>query len=152
MTAEPTRLLDKYSIQLRLRYINVGILFVACIQPFRSQAQATEYVSNGSFESGATPTCWGHGKFATNWKTQNLPTTSSIFHSPDLFDNTINFPAPGCSPPFGLAGGFTKLAMGAASGNRYMGIGAYELIEQEIGQVLIADSVVSGESLKEPKS
>lgn len=106
-----------------------------------SLAQATDYILNGDFESGATPVCWAQGHFASNWHTQQKyivnGTQGLYLHSPDYYDHTINLPAGNCTGEFGSIGGFPKLSIGARSGNRYMGIGTYELIQQEYVSSLV---------------
>lgn len=102
-------------------------------------AQATEYILNGNFEAGTIPSCWAQGDHATNWVSEKQYDAVNLnyFNSPDYYDNSINFPVGNCIGTIGLASGFPKLSIGARSGNRYMGIGTYELIQQEYVSSLV---------------
>lgn len=119
------------------------ILFALSIifTPYIAIAQATEYIINGDFESGNLPHCWAQGDYASNWETNRKYDTYQNYqlylHSPDYFDNTMNFYNENCSGEYGNSDGASKLNIGAYSGNRYMGLSTYELIQQEYNSSLV---------------
>lgn len=105
-------------------------------------AGQSNLISNGSFESSdITPICWGQAHRATDWQSQFLyednGDNDSYNHSPDYYDENVNLYAQSiCTGDFGNGLGFVKYAAGANSGNRFIGIGPYELIEQLLDQGL----------------
>lgn len=102
-------------------------------------AQATEYIINGNFESGSTPTCWAQGDFASSWESRYRYENGNYLHSPDYYDNSVVFPFGNCTGGFGVADGFLKPTVGAKSGTRFMGLGTYELIQQQYSSDLVPD-------------
>ncbi len=115
----------------RVRYLVVA----SCLFLLHSGYAQTNVLDNGSFELGQQPDCWAQGDFAEDWQSRKYDDqlTGKITHSPEYFDDNVNFYAASqCVPPHGQGVGEPKFVSGAHTGRRYIGMGAYELIQQHI--------------------
>ena len=110
----------------------LGALLIMSISLF---GQSTDYINNGDFESGPTPYCYAEAENASFWKDRMVRDGNRYMHSPDLFDYNVTFTASVCLD--GQVGGFTKLTIPGHSGNRYMGMAAYELLQQQYNNTLV---------------
>lgn len=99
-------------------------------------AHTQNLISNGDFEDGDTPVCWGQAgnPYLDNWTSNahDIETEGGQFlryHSPDLYDDNIIF-NPNSSDCGSSA--IPRPTGGALSGNRSVGMSTYELIQIEI--------------------
>lgn len=96
----------------------------------------TNLIRNGNFEAGQAPDCWGQADRADYWQSAVVSSGALMYHSPDYYDDDVNFYAASqCTAPYGQGVGEPRYASNAYAGDRYIGMGAYELIQQHLNQV-----------------
>lgn len=98
--------------------------------------QDTEHLDNGGFESGDEPHKWAQFGRCHDWESENFDNGDYSVHSPDYFSVPFNVDI---GEAEGDAQGIPPHGDPASDGVRYVGLGTYELIQQEYGELDIGD-------------
>ncbi len=108
---------------------------VAFLGPAFGFTQATDYILNGDFEQGSEPHLWAQFDNVSNWTSETNDYMGTFVHSPDYFSTPFNIDQ--ADPAGGNSVGRSALSIGAKSGVRYVGLGSFELIQQQYVSSLV---------------
>jgi len=120
-------------------YIIFPYALIFLVLQSNTLAAQTNLLHNGSFENtDQPPNCWAQAHRATDWRTEYEYNSDDYNHSPDYFDETVNFYNAGvCAGSYGSGQGHLRYTQGAHTGQRFVGLGRYELIQQLLDAPLI---------------
>lgn len=114
----------------------VLLVFLAFLKGDDTSGQDHEHLDNGGFESGDEPHKWAQFGRCHDWESENYFNGSFSVHSPDYFSVPFNV---NIGEAEGDAQGIPPHGDPASDGVRYVGLGTYELIQQEYGELDIGD-------------